>query len=88
MTCYIPKPQPGKEVHSVPMKSSYFLISILTAQNAVMKIWGKALSERKQMGAKQRVLLLGMCVSVRAASSVLLADLVHLPQWGDPSAVS
>lgn len=62
MTCYIPKSQPGKEVHSVPIKSSYFLISILSAQNAAVKTWGKALLEGKQVEAGQPVSPLGGCV--------------------------
>lgn len=87
MTCYIPKSQPGKEVHSVPIKSSYFLISILTAPNAVVKIREK-LHQRESKRERSSESLCSERVSVRMASSTLLADLAYLPQWGDPSAVS
>lgn len=91
MTCYIPESQPGKEVYSVPIKSSYFLICILTAQNVVVKIWENALSteskcERAASGSAQDVCLSGWEPVHQGISSALLTDPASLPQWGDPSA--
>lgn len=88
MTCYIPESQPCKEVYSVPVKSSYFLICILTAQN-VVKIWENALSTESKCEWAASGCAQGVCpsgwqsVSVRM-SSTLLTHSASLPPWGGP----